>query len=205
MKDPPRPASSYTISRWCKAILQEAGLGEFTLHSARSASSTKAILTGVPLEKVLENAAWGSMSSFVKQYLRPLKAAIQHKNEKVRIDKVDKFNMLNKVATNNKPTIHNYRKSMRIQELKEKETVQSHRGRKKDKVDISSNGSKKQGRVDIASKQEKRNNKIPMKGHKKDKSANQCGKVSIPQSNLSVNNCNVVPAVEKGVAAHPLV
>ena len=42
----PHRASQVTIVRWCKDILRDAGLGTYTLHSTRGASSTSAFLMG---------------------------------------------------------------------------------------------------------------------------------------------------------------
>ena len=65
----PRPASRQTLSRWTKTILNKAGLGNFTVHSGRSAASTCALLLGLPIDSILKQAGWKSKSTFVKYYM----------------------------------------------------------------------------------------------------------------------------------------
>ena len=65
----PRPASRQTLSRWTKNILNKAGLGDFTVHSGRSAASTCALLLGLPIDSILKQAGWKSKSMFVKYYM----------------------------------------------------------------------------------------------------------------------------------------
>ena len=46
----PPAAHQATISRWAKAVMQDAGLGQFCVKSSRSAASTSALLMGLPLD-----------------------------------------------------------------------------------------------------------------------------------------------------------
>ena len=48
-----KQASMQSISCWTKLILNKAGLGQFTVHSGRSASSSCALLLGMPIDAIL--------------------------------------------------------------------------------------------------------------------------------------------------------
>ena len=65
-----KAASMQSISRWMKLVLKKAGLGQFTVHSGRSACSTCAILLGMPIDPILRHAGWKSKSSFVWHYMK---------------------------------------------------------------------------------------------------------------------------------------
>ena len=70
-----KQASMQSISCWTKLILNKAGLGKFTVHSGRSASSSYALLLGMPIDAILRHAGWKSKSSFVRRYMKhPLRA-----------------------------------------------------------------------------------------------------------------------------------
>ena len=66
----PNAASIQSISRWAKRILKDAGLGEFTVHSGRSASVSNALLLGFPISSILRKAGWRSESTFIKKYMK---------------------------------------------------------------------------------------------------------------------------------------
>ena len=66
----PNAASIQSISRWAKRILKDAGLGEFTVHSGRSASASNALLLGLPISSILRKAGWHSESTFIKKYMK---------------------------------------------------------------------------------------------------------------------------------------
>ena len=66
----PNAASIQSISRWAKRILKDAGLGEFTVHSGRSASASNALLLGLPINSILRKAGWWSESTFIKKYMK---------------------------------------------------------------------------------------------------------------------------------------
>ena len=54
-RKPHGPATNDTLTRWVKMVLHSSGvtLDTFTALSCRSASTSKAAATGVPLEKIL--------------------------------------------------------------------------------------------------------------------------------------------------------
>ena len=53
-----RKAAPGTIVRWAKDIMTSAGLGEFKVHSNRSATSTAALLLGMPLDMIVSKVGW---------------------------------------------------------------------------------------------------------------------------------------------------
>ena len=72
LKDPSSPAKSQTLARWCNDILREAGIENHSTHSVRSASTCGALIRGVPLDKIIQQAGWSQVSSFIRNYLKPL-------------------------------------------------------------------------------------------------------------------------------------
>ena len=66
----PKPAARQAISRCAKKILQDAGLGKFTVHSGHSASASNALLLGLPISAVMACAGWKSKSTFIKKYMK---------------------------------------------------------------------------------------------------------------------------------------
>lgn len=71
-KKPFQPIGRQTISRWLKKALQLSGIdtSQFTAHSIRMASSSKANAMGVGLSTILRTAGWSTESNFKKFYLR---------------------------------------------------------------------------------------------------------------------------------------
>ena len=65
-----KAASMQSISRWTKLVLTKAGLGQFMVHSGRSASSSCALLLGMAIDAILRHAGWKSKSSFVCCYMK---------------------------------------------------------------------------------------------------------------------------------------
>ena len=67
---PHSPVSRDTISRWVKFVLQSSGIDVniFKPHSTRSASTSKAKLSDVPLADILDKAGWKSESTLAKFY-----------------------------------------------------------------------------------------------------------------------------------------
>ena len=65
-----KAASSQSVTRWTKQILINAGLGQFTVHSSRSASASCALLLGLPIDSIINQAGWKSQSTFVKNYMK---------------------------------------------------------------------------------------------------------------------------------------
>ena len=70
---PNAPVKSCTIARWIKSVLGKAGIDTsiFKAHSTRSASTSRALSSGVPLEEVLKMADWSGPSTFNRFSYRP--------------------------------------------------------------------------------------------------------------------------------------
>ena len=56
---------SSNISGWLKNVLKKAGIDRstFKAHSTRSASTSKADLSGAPLEEILKQGCWSNKST----------------------------------------------------------------------------------------------------------------------------------------------
>ena len=69
-RKPNGPATVDTLARWVKQVMTAAGVDTdiFCPHSCRSASSSKARNTGVPLQKVLAAGQWFTDSVFYRFY-----------------------------------------------------------------------------------------------------------------------------------------
>ena len=65
-RKPHGPSTKDTLIRWARMVLHSSGvnLDTFTAHSCRSASTSKAAATGVPLEKILMAGQWSTSSTF---------------------------------------------------------------------------------------------------------------------------------------------
>ena len=70
------PATSATIVRWIKSVLEKAGIDTsiFKAHSVRGAAATAAAEAGISIPEILEAADWSSGSTFERFYYRPSKA-----------------------------------------------------------------------------------------------------------------------------------
>ena len=70
------PATSATIARWIKSVLEKAGIDTsiFKAHSVRGAAATAAAEAGISIPEILEAADWSSGSTFERFYYRPSKA-----------------------------------------------------------------------------------------------------------------------------------
>ena len=66
------PASKDTINRWIKTHMAAAGLGHFEVKSSHHASSTTALLSGIPLDKLIDQVGWSTASTFVSNYMLPM-------------------------------------------------------------------------------------------------------------------------------------
>lgn len=74
-KQPFKPASSQTLSRWIKDMLARSGIdtSRFTAHSTRHAATSAAARKGVSLDVIRSTAGWSDSSQmFAKFYNRPL-------------------------------------------------------------------------------------------------------------------------------------
>lgn len=72
---PFKEASSQTISHWLKEVLSEAkiNVAEFSSHSFRHASTSKALNFGVSIDSIFRCAGWSPSSQvFAKFYKRPI-------------------------------------------------------------------------------------------------------------------------------------
>ena len=70
---PHAPVERSTIARWIKMTLTECGVHkQFTAHSTRAASSSKAFLSGVPITTILGTVGWRQESTFARFYNRPI-------------------------------------------------------------------------------------------------------------------------------------
>lgn len=67
---PHKPVSKDTVSRWAKKILHASGVDitSFTAHSTRSASTSKALAVGVPMDKIMQAASWTQAKTFGAYY-----------------------------------------------------------------------------------------------------------------------------------------
>ena len=66
--------TSYTITRWLKTCLSEAGINSeiFKAHSVRGVSSSTAAAVGITTSEILQAADWLSATTFQKFYFHPL-------------------------------------------------------------------------------------------------------------------------------------
>ena len=73
-RKPHGPATNDTLARWVKMVLHSSGvnLDTFTVHSWRSASTSKAAATGVPLEKILMARQWSTSSTSYTFYRKDI-------------------------------------------------------------------------------------------------------------------------------------
>ena len=73
-RKPHTVASKDTIARWIKNTMTLAGVDtkRFGPHSVRSASTSAARQSGLPLDKILKAAGWSRESTFRKYYEKPM-------------------------------------------------------------------------------------------------------------------------------------
>ena len=79
---PHHPASSPTITRWLKLIMESAGIDTsiFKAHLVRCASTSAAAMQGVTTEDILNAADWSTESSFQQFYYKHVRNAAFAKN-----------------------------------------------------------------------------------------------------------------------------
>ena len=75
-------ASRQTISSWVKKTLQTAGVDmtTFTPHSTRSAATSAAKSSNIPLETILKAAGWSNVKTFATYYQKPIQQVGQFAN-----------------------------------------------------------------------------------------------------------------------------
>ena len=68
--EPHEVISTSTVSRWIIEVLGLTGIGTktFTVHSTRSASSSKAEILGIPTKEILKSSHWSKATTFEKFY-----------------------------------------------------------------------------------------------------------------------------------------
>ena len=73
---PHHAAAKQTVSRWIKLTLMMAGIDMsiFTPHSVRSAATSSAQNSKIPLQTILKTAGWSNECTFAKYYSKPLEA-----------------------------------------------------------------------------------------------------------------------------------
>lgn len=70
---PPRSVSKQTLSNWIRFCLKQTGLLEFSPHSLRAASVSKAMHNQVNIDDILRAGGWASTSVFAKFYNLPIR------------------------------------------------------------------------------------------------------------------------------------
>lgn len=67
---PHNPVATPTVSNWIKQIMKKAGIDTdvYTAHSTRSASTSKAKQTGLPISDIIHNANWSRATTFHRHY-----------------------------------------------------------------------------------------------------------------------------------------
>ena len=71
---PRKAVTTSTFSSWCKVILGKAGIDieKYSLHSTRSASTSKAKIKGLSLSETNKAAGWKETSTFKRFYDKPI-------------------------------------------------------------------------------------------------------------------------------------
>lgn len=69
-RDPYTAASRDTVSRWTKSVLKWAGINtkQFSSHSTRGASTSKACSLGIDINLLLKQASWKNAETFGRHY-----------------------------------------------------------------------------------------------------------------------------------------
>lgn len=67
---PFKPVSKDTVSRWVKTVLKDSGINtqSFHPHSVRSASTSAAQKSGLPLSDIMKAAGWSNVKTFATYY-----------------------------------------------------------------------------------------------------------------------------------------
>ena len=73
-RKPYHPASKDTLAQWVKDVLTLSGIdtSQYAAHSCSSATSSRAKMSGVPLEHILKYGQWKNTNTFVKFYDKDL-------------------------------------------------------------------------------------------------------------------------------------
>lgn len=75
---PHKPVSCTTISRWIKTVMCKSGIdiNQYSAHSVRSASTSKAKVNSVPMRDILSKGGWTNVGTFAKFYDRKVKKSV---------------------------------------------------------------------------------------------------------------------------------
>ena len=74
---PYQAVTKSTISRWIRTVMCRSGIDikQFTAHSVRAASSSKAEQMSIPIENILNKAGWSNSGTFAKYYKKLVKTS----------------------------------------------------------------------------------------------------------------------------------
>lgn len=77
---PYKYVTSSTISRWLRNVMQLSGINieKFKSHSIRGAVTSKAKLSGLPIQEILNVAGWSNERTFATFYNKPLESVDQN-------------------------------------------------------------------------------------------------------------------------------
>ena len=71
-RKPHKAVSIDTLRRWVKNTLHKAGIYNFSAHSCRSASTSKAEAIGMSIEEITAKACWKNAQTFYKHYKKDI-------------------------------------------------------------------------------------------------------------------------------------
>ena len=79
-KKPYHEVSVDTIRRWVKKCLHNANIFNFSAHSCRSASTSKAKTAGLDIDLIMRKACWKNAQTFYKHYNKVIISDIETLN-----------------------------------------------------------------------------------------------------------------------------
>ena len=91
------PPCFKTDCHWVKDIMTKTGLGQYTVHSTRSASSSLAVLMGLSLDQIVSRVSWIWASTFTKHYWKARECS------KTQVDKHGFSTVLANISPKSKP------------------------------------------------------------------------------------------------------
>lgn len=82
---PYRPVARNTISGWVKKVLEASGIDtvKYASHSTRAASTSAAIVSGVNVNTLMQQASWKSAQTFAIHYNKPIEGVSHSVTHKV--------------------------------------------------------------------------------------------------------------------------
>lgn len=74
---PHKPVARNTISGWVKKVLQSSGIDtqKYASHSTRAASTSAALVSGVNVNTLMQQASWKSAQTFAIHYNKPIEGS----------------------------------------------------------------------------------------------------------------------------------